>query len=179
MTLQGRGILVTRPREQTQGLAKLIEAAGGRAILFPAIEIQAAPLPKLAEFDLAIFVSPTAVKQALAAMKWPQRAKAAAVGRGFAGLGGDEMAAARESRSSWPRHAARAGATRHQGDHRAGVGCGQRGAPRRAGAAARHRPAHRDPARRRRAVASRRYARGARRTGGVRRVLPPVAAADR
>src|SRR5882762_3137813 len=82
MTLQGRGILVTRPREQAQGLAKLIEAAGGRAILFPAIEIQAVPLPKLAEFDLAIFVSPTAVKQALAAMKWPQRAKAAAVGRG-------------------------------------------------------------------------------------------------
>jgi len=82
MTLQGRGILITRPREQAQGLAKLIEAAGGRAILFPAIEIQVAPLPKLAEFDLAIFVSPTAVKQALAAMKWPQRAKAAAVGRG-------------------------------------------------------------------------------------------------
>jgi len=82
MTLQGRGILITRPREQAQGLAKLIEAAGGRAILFPAIEIQAVPLPKLAEFDLAIFVSPTAVKQALAAMKWPQRAKAAAVGRG-------------------------------------------------------------------------------------------------
>ena len=82
MTLQGRGILITRPREQAQGLAKLIEAAGGRAILFPAIEIQAVPLPNLAEFDLAIFVSPTAVKQALAAMKWPQRAKAAAVGRG-------------------------------------------------------------------------------------------------
>ena len=82
MTLQGRGILITRPREQAQGLAKLIEAAGGRAILFPAIEIQEVPLPKLAEFDLAIFVSPTAVKRALAAMKWPQRAKAAALGRG-------------------------------------------------------------------------------------------------
>jgi len=82
MTLEGRGILITRPRGQAQGLAKLIEAAGGRAILFPAIEIQAVPLPKLAEFDLAIFVSPTAVKRALAAMKWPQRAKAAALGRG-------------------------------------------------------------------------------------------------
>jgi len=82
MTLQGRGILITRPREQAQGLAKLIEAAGGRAILFPAIEIQEVPLPKLAEFDLAIFVSPTAVKRALAAMKWPRHAKAAALGRG-------------------------------------------------------------------------------------------------
>ncbi|HKC30457.1 MAG TPA: uroporphyrinogen-III synthase, partial [Burkholderiales bacterium] len=82
MTLEGRGILITRPRGQAQGLAKLIEAAGGRAILFPAIEIQDVPLRKLAEFDLAIFVSPTAVKRALAAMKWPQRAKAAALGRG-------------------------------------------------------------------------------------------------
>jgi uroporphyrinogen-III synthase len=82
MTLQGRGILITRPREQAEGLAKLIEAAGGRAILFPAIEIQDLPLRKLAEFDLAIFVSPTAVKRALAAMKWPPRAKAAALGRG-------------------------------------------------------------------------------------------------
>jgi len=82
MTLEGRGILITRPRGQAQGLAKLIEAAGGRAILFPAIEIQEVPLPKLAEFDLAIFVSPTAVKRALAAMKWPRHAKAAALGRG-------------------------------------------------------------------------------------------------
>ena len=82
MTLHGRGILITRPREQAQGLAKLVEAAGGRAIVFPAIEIQDVPLRKLAEFDLAIFVSPTAVNRALAAMKWPPRAKAAALGRG-------------------------------------------------------------------------------------------------
>ena len=82
MTLHGRGILITRPREQAQGLAKLVEAAGGRAIVFPAIEIQDVPLRKLAEFDLAIFVSPTAVKRALAAMKWPPGAKAAALGRG-------------------------------------------------------------------------------------------------
>ena len=82
MTLHGRGILITRPREQAQGLAKLVEAAGGRAIVFPAIEIQDVPLRTLAEFDLAIFVSPTAVNRALAAMKWPARAKAAALGRG-------------------------------------------------------------------------------------------------
>ena len=48
MTLHGRGILITRPREQAQGLAKLVEAAGGRAIVFPAIEIQDVPLRKLA-----------------------------------------------------------------------------------------------------------------------------------
>src|SRR5437879_11508865 len=82
MNLRGRGILLTRPREQAQGRANLVEAAGGRAILFPAIEIQDVPLRELAEFDLAIFVSPTAVKRALAAMKWPPRAQAAALGRG-------------------------------------------------------------------------------------------------
>src|SRR5205807_638527 len=33
MTLHGRGILITRPREQAQGLAKLVEAAGGRIVI--------------------------------------------------------------------------------------------------------------------------------------------------
>ena len=47
MNLRGRGILITRPREQAQGLANLVEAAGGRAILFPAIEIPDVPLREL------------------------------------------------------------------------------------------------------------------------------------
>ena len=38
--LAGRGIVVTRPRDQAAGLAALIEAAGGRALLYPAIEIE-------------------------------------------------------------------------------------------------------------------------------------------
>jgi uroporphyrinogen-III synthase len=68
--LAGRTILVTRPREQAPGLARAIEAAGGRAEMFPAIEIQDVPPPavlsRLQDFDLAIFVSPTAVAKAMA-----------------------------------------------------------------------------------------------------------------
>ena len=67
--LRGRGILVTRPAGQAQRLAALVEAAGGRAILFPAIEIEPlaqARLPSPADFDLVVFVSPTAVQCAAA-----------------------------------------------------------------------------------------------------------------
>ena len=38
--------MVTRPREQAGGLAARIEAAGGRALLYPAIEIQALAEPR-------------------------------------------------------------------------------------------------------------------------------------
>ena len=37
--LEGRGIVVTRPARQAAALAALIEAQGGRAILFPVMEI--------------------------------------------------------------------------------------------------------------------------------------------
>ena len=85
--LRGRSILVTRPRAQAERLARLIEQAGGRAPLFPAIEIEDVPPPpalsRLQEFDLAIFVSPTAVAKAMphiAAI--PERVRVAAVGDG-------------------------------------------------------------------------------------------------
>lgn len=83
--LAGRVILVTRPREQASGLARAIEAAGGRAEIFPAIEIHDVPLPpvlaRLADFDLAIFVSPTAVAKVMPRLSsLPPRA--AAVGAG-------------------------------------------------------------------------------------------------
>lgn len=64
MSLAGRGVLVTRPRELAQGLAKKIEDAGGRPIVFPAIEIE--PLPQsgpVGRYDVVVFVSPTAVVQ--------------------------------------------------------------------------------------------------------------------
>jgi len=87
MSLAGRGVLVTRPREQARGLAALIEAAGGRAIVFPAIEIVDLPPPaalaRLQEFDLAVFISPTAAARALRQVNaWPQGLRAAAVGAG-------------------------------------------------------------------------------------------------
>jgi uroporphyrinogen-III synthase len=85
--LRGRGILVTRPREQAAGLARLIEQAGGRAILFPAIEIEDLPPPSalanLERFDIAIFISPTAASKVMARLSaWPSGLRAAAVGAG-------------------------------------------------------------------------------------------------
>jgi uroporphyrinogen-III synthase len=85
--LAGRGIVVTRPREHAAGLARLIETAGGRAIVFPAIAIEDRPAPaalaRLAAFDLAVFISPTAVDKVFArAPAWPPALRAAAVGSG-------------------------------------------------------------------------------------------------
>jgi uroporphyrinogen-III synthase len=87
LPLAGLGILVTRPREQAGHLAGLIEQAGARAHLFPAIEIQDLPAPpaltRLQEFDLAVFVSPTAAAKVLARVDaWPRALRAAAVGAG-------------------------------------------------------------------------------------------------
>jgi uroporphyrinogen-III synthase len=85
--LKGHGILVTRPGERAGNLARLIERAGGRAHLVPAIEIEDLPAPpalgELESFDLAVFVSPTAAAKVMARVKaWPQRLRAAAVGGG-------------------------------------------------------------------------------------------------
>jgi uroporphyrinogen-III synthase len=46
----------------------MIEAAGGRAFLFPAVEIEPLPVPASApgrRIDMAIFISPTAVREGL------------------------------------------------------------------------------------------------------------------
>ena len=95
--LAGRGIVVTRPRELAQPLAALIAAAGGEPLVFPAVEIEDLPdlrpilalVDRLDEFDLAVFISPSAVHKALnlvrsrrGARPWPARLRVAAVGRG-------------------------------------------------------------------------------------------------
>lgn len=93
MALAGKRIVVTRPAELAQGLAALIAGAGGEPLLYPAIEIRAPadPGPALAllasieAFDLAVFVSPSAVRCALALLReraWPPRLRVAAVGSG-------------------------------------------------------------------------------------------------
>ena len=86
MNLAGRGIVVTRPRELAEPFARLLEQHGARAFLFPAIEIQPLPAPaalgRIAEFDLAIFVSPSAVRVAAASL--PRGLTAAAIGAGTA-----------------------------------------------------------------------------------------------
>lgn len=78
---------MTRPHAQAARLARLIEQAGGQVQLFPAIEIEDVPPPaalaRLHEFDLVIFVSPTAVAKAVPHIKaWPERVRVAAVGAG-------------------------------------------------------------------------------------------------
>lgn len=78
---------MTRPGERAGNLVRLIEAAGGRALLFPAIEIEDLPAPpalaELERFDLAIFISPTAVAKVMAQVAaWPPGLRAAAVGGG-------------------------------------------------------------------------------------------------
>jgi uroporphyrinogen-III synthase len=91
--LAGRRVLVTRPGEQAQALARMVRDAGGEAVCVPAIEIlpPADPAPfhalaaRLAEFDLAIFISRNAVRRALAMLAgkpWPARLRVAAIGQG-------------------------------------------------------------------------------------------------
>ena len=91
--LAGKGIVITRPAHQTAHLAGLITAAGGNAIVFPTIEIVQvddqraleALTARLDDFDLAVFVSPNAVAQAMTLMagrSWPERLKLATIGRG-------------------------------------------------------------------------------------------------
>jgi len=92
--LAGRTVLVTRPLPQAANLAQLIEAAGGKSILFPVLEILDATdtaqinamIDRLDEFDIAIFISPNAVNKAMnlirARRDLPAGLKMAAVGRG-------------------------------------------------------------------------------------------------
>ncbi len=71
--LHGLGVLVTRPAHQAQALQQSIEAAGGRAFLFPLLDIKPLADPgralpwirDLARYDIAVFVSANAVDHGL------------------------------------------------------------------------------------------------------------------
>ncbi|HYG70259.1 MAG TPA: uroporphyrinogen-III synthase, partial [Anaeromyxobacteraceae bacterium] len=87
--LAGKGILVTRPAERAGDLARLIAGAGGRAYVYPALRIAPpgdeaparARLAAIDRYDVAVFVSPTAVERAFALMKGvPPGMRAAALG---------------------------------------------------------------------------------------------------
>ena len=95
MTAQliGVEILVTRPADQSAGLARLVRDAGGLPILFPALEIEplaeapeAPVLDQLPRFDLVVFISPNAARIAMPHIQkkggLPPRAKVAAIGPG-------------------------------------------------------------------------------------------------
>ncbi|HSC80810.1 MAG TPA: uroporphyrinogen-III synthase [Chitinolyticbacter sp.] len=92
--LAGRRIWVTRPCQQARTLADLLRATGAVAVQLPLLEIapplDAAPLEaalaRLASFDLAVFVSPSALDAVFTrlASPWPARLPAAVVGPGSA-----------------------------------------------------------------------------------------------
>lgn len=92
--LAGRTIVVTRPQAQAAPLAEAIAEAGGRPLIFPLLDISPATDPRplaeaaarLADYRLAVFVSPNAVAHALPALlahgPWPAGLMPAAVGPG-------------------------------------------------------------------------------------------------
>jgi uroporphyrinogen-III synthase len=75
--LRGLTIVVTRPRDQAGQLAQGIENAGGIPLLFPLLDITAVQdesmlkeqISRLHQYNLAIFISPNAVKYGLAAIR--------------------------------------------------------------------------------------------------------------
>ena len=95
--LAGATVLVTRPARQAEGLCRRIEEAGGRPVRFPVVEIApptrpeaaAAVADRLAEYDIALFVSANAVERGLALVRerlgaLPEGLRLAAVGRATA-----------------------------------------------------------------------------------------------
>ena len=86
--LPGSGVIITRPAAQAHVLASMIEAAGGQAILFPTLEINAhSPAPRsravLNEAEIAIFISANAVEFGLRYVnaRLPERLQLAAIGK--------------------------------------------------------------------------------------------------
>jgi len=93
--LAGRTVLVTRPARQAAALVQAIRAAGGEAFAFPALDVEAVsldalnePLARLAEADIAIFISPNAAQFGIAAIRaggtLPETVEIFAVGPGTA-----------------------------------------------------------------------------------------------
>jgi uroporphyrinogen-III synthase len=93
--LAGRCIVLTRPAPQSAALAAAIRDAGGEPLVFPALAIEpvddaalAARIAQLDGYDGAIFISPNAAQQGLAAVRarrdWPARLATYALGPGTA-----------------------------------------------------------------------------------------------
>ena len=94
LPLARKTIAVTRPRRQNEELVQLIRAAGGKGIELPLVDIDAAlddvvvqeVAGRLAEYSIAIFVSPNAVESILPRLlifaAWPDGLLAAVPGPG-------------------------------------------------------------------------------------------------
>ena len=86
-------VVVTRPEHQADALCAQIEAAGGKPVRFPVLEIleptDSKPLieliDRLDDFDIAVFISPNAVRKAMNLIRsrreFPESTKIAAIGR--------------------------------------------------------------------------------------------------
>jgi uroporphyrinogen-III synthase len=95
-SLEGMGVVVTRPFAAAAPLAAALEHEGARAFLFPALTIEpmeptgssAEALADLARCTLAIFVSANAVEMGLATARrhgtWPRASRVAAIGEATA-----------------------------------------------------------------------------------------------
>ena len=91
--LAGLKVVVTRPAHQAETQCAQIEAAGGKAVRFPVLEIleptDSKPLleliDRLEDFDIAVFISPNAVRKAMNLIRsrreFPESTKIAAIGR--------------------------------------------------------------------------------------------------
>jgi len=96
LALTGLKIVITRPRDQAVQLKQRIEQAGGIPLLFPLLDIDPVQdtrqlheqIRRLPQFDLAIFISPNAVRYGMAEIQavgpLPQSLKIATVGQGSA-----------------------------------------------------------------------------------------------
>ncbi len=88
--LQGRRLWVTRPRNQADHLITLLRNAGAEVIAMPLLEIAPpiesdafdAALAQLEQFDIAIFVSPSALDAVMNKLPqaWPEQLSAAVMG---------------------------------------------------------------------------------------------------
>jgi len=88
--LQNMRVLVTRPTEQAAGLIEQINNAGGHAVSFPTLAIQAsadaesmARCKFVSGYDWVIFISQNAVRYSLSVLpitNWPKETLIAAVG---------------------------------------------------------------------------------------------------
>jgi len=115
-SLQGLGVVITRPAPAAEPLAAILQREGARTFVFPALSIEpmelsqasADALAQLPQCSLAIFVSANAVTAGIAAARragpWPATARVAAIGeataRALHEAGFDEVIAPRERHDS-------------------------------------------------------------------------------
>jgi uroporphyrinogen-III synthase len=88
-----RAVVITRPRQQAEPLARAVAALGRTPVLLPLLEISSLPeegqdglrrvLNDLASYALVAFVSPNAIDAAFAHVgRWPEGVEIAVVGEG-------------------------------------------------------------------------------------------------